>query len=851
MMSLVKFSIQYIKHYKKQSISIVLSIILSVALLTGIGSLVHSADKSRIEKIREDSGDYHYFYKVDKKQLNKIKKNKKSKEYTVDRLGVTKPKNQIDEPFIIEFLNADSSYLDMTGRKLLKGTLPSKDGEIVLDTYSLNNLNVNKEIGTEINLDGKIYKLCGILSSLSNPETAMEGFVNDYFQPKEKDSYIVYVKYDENKNIKKQNYKFMKKFNISKEKTYINWPLSVEFGVKPPKNIEKYNIFEFLKNLELNTNAIILLVGVFGAAAVYSIFHVSILQRISQYGVLEVLGANNKQLLFLLFLELFLLFIVGFPIGCFLGIGVASTIYEQFPHIFLSSDIVPGAFFISEKSIYLGFLFILLLLILIAVRVVHQLNKYSSIESMKNFKITNKKKRILESVKHSNMTKVLSHKYMTQKKGMFIGILFSLSLGGIIFLCSSYSIQLTKNNNELTMKADDGLNSDYQITMQTTDFDVGIPKDKISRLNNVEGISKVYPVRYLFGAMQIKEEQLFWKNFFKPLEKDYRIKTFFDGICTKQNEGGYLLKTNIYGYNNGMLEGLNSYIIDGEINTHDMVKNNKVIVRLPMDGTGMYDAVDINPGDTIKVKVPKTMKPTDEIVKFKEENKNDYTTKEFVVAATVKRVMANNIYFIGDYGMDIVMTNGQMKNNFDIENYNSVSIKKTEDSNIEELSENIKSVVSDVKRCIVTDYTIAIEKNNTYLNQKLLFIYGIVFVLLAISLFHIINTVSYLIFSRRHEFGILRAMGITDNKFLLMMIREGFLYGFYASIIMVIGSVIGQFMIYFMVKRVYLYINPILKINTPLYIGMIILNITISIVAVIIPVRQILKSDIISEINKN
>lgn len=54
-------------------------------------------------------------------------------------------------------------------------------------------------------------------------------------------------------------------------------------------------------------------------------------------------------------------------------------------------------------------------------------------------------------------------------------------------------------------------------------------------------------------------------------------------------------------------------------------------------------------------------------------------------------------------------------------------------------------------------------------------------------------------------------MGITDNKFLLMMIREGFLYGFYASIIMVIGSVIGQFMIYFMVKRVYLYINQFLK----------------------------------------
>ncbi len=50
------------------------------------------------------------------------------------------------------------------------------------------------------------------------PRNCSGGFVNDYFQPKEKDSYIVYVKYDENKNIKKQNYKFMKKFNISKKK---------------------------------------------------------------------------------------------------------------------------------------------------------------------------------------------------------------------------------------------------------------------------------------------------------------------------------------------------------------------------------------------------------------------------------------------------------------------------------------------------------------------------------------------------------------------------------------------------------------------------------------------------------
>ncbi|MCC0638609.1 MULTISPECIES: FtsX-like permease family protein [unclassified Clostridioides] len=851
MISLMKFAIQYIKHYKKQSISIILSIVLSVALLTGIGSLVNSANKSKIEKIRADNGDYHFYFKVDNKQLQKIKKNKKSNEYTVNRLGITNTKGSIDEPFIMNFLNVDSSYLDMTGRKLLKGKLPSKEGEIALDTYSLNNLNIKEKIGTEIKLDGKTYKLCGILSDILNPETALEGFVDSSTFSEENGNYMVYVKFDENKNIKKQSARFMREFSISKKSSYVNWNLSSEFGVKPPITFERYSVFQFLNSLKLNTNAIVLIIGIFSAAAIYSIFHVSILQRISQYGALEVLGANNKQLLLLLFLELFLLFIIGFPIGCILGIGVASTIHQQFPHIFLGSDIIPGSFFISEKSIYLGFLFLALLLILITVRVVYKLSKYSSIESMKNFEVISKQNREIKSIKFSNMTAVLSHKYMTQKKGMFIGILCSLALGGIIFLCSSYSIQLTRNNNELTMKADDGLNSDYQIAMQTTDFDIGIPKDKISRLNEVEGVSSIHPVRYFFGGIHIRDEQLLWKNFFKPLEKDYRIKNFFNGICTKQSDGGYLLKTNIYGYNANMLKGLNPYIIDGKIDNSDMVKNNKVIVRLPMDGTGIYGAVDIKPGDTIKVKVPKTMKPTDETIKFKEEDKNDYTVKEFVVAATVKRVMANNIYFIGDYGMDIVMTNEQMESNFNIINYNMASIKKTKESNSMEVAKEIKNVIHNIKRCIVTDYTIAIEKNNIYLNQKLLFIYGIVFVLLSISLFHIINTVSYLVFSRRHEFGILRAMGITDNKFLIMMMREGFLYGLYASIIMVIGSIIGQSMIYFIVKRVYLYINPVFNINMSLYVGMIILNITISIVAVIIPVKQILKSDIISEINRD
>lgn len=84
------------------------------------------------------------------------------------------------------------------------------------------------------------------------------------------------------------------------------------------------------------------------------------------------------------------------------------------------------------------------------------------------------------------------------------------------------------------------------------------------------------------------------------------------------------------------------------------------------------------------------------------------------------------------------------------------------------------------------DYTTAIDRQNRFLEQKMVFFYGIAVILLLISLFHIMNSISYLVISRRREFGILRAMGITDSGFMKMMVREGVRYGIYANLFMLL-----------------------------------------------------------------
>lgn len=66
----------------------------------------------------------------------------------------------------------------------------------------------------------------------------------------------------------------------------------------------------------------------------------------------------------------------------------------------------------------------------------------------------------------------------------------------------------------------------------------------------------------------------------------------------------------------------------------------------------------------------------------------------------------------------------------------------------------------------------------------MLFFYGVGLILLLISVPHIMNSISSMVLSRRHEFGILRAMGISDRGYMRMMLKEALRYGIYASLVM-------------------------------------------------------------------
>ena len=190
-----------------------------------------------------------------------------------------------------------------------------------------------------------------------------------------------------------------------------------------------------------------------------------------------------------------------------------------------------------------------------------------------------------------------------------------------------------------------------------------------------------------------------------------------------------------------------------------------------------------------------------------------------------------------------------MEEYFGVTGYHNMGITLKEGADGAAVSSEIRKLTQSVSKCMIKDYTQAIETENAFIEQKMLFFYGVAFVLLGISILHIINSMQYLVAARKHEFGILRAMGITDGGFRRMLFKEGIRYGIYANLLMLALYVLVQKILYYVMVHVYLYLHPKAWVPVIPVAGILALNIIICILAMEWAGRNILEEGIIEELN--
>lgn len=882
--------IRFMVKNKGQTISILLSMVLSVAMIVSVSCLMHSAHVNKTESDREQYGDYHYYLLGDDKLADSIRSQQRVEKYSFQNVQVMEIRDSVKvlDSANVVFTYADENCRDMIRREITKGQYPAGEREIAMDRYTLRSIGAEDTIGKEIAIGEERFILSGIIKEPADINAdVLEAFVSDAFPNRLKADFI-YLKFEEEGDFYNQVEGFVDAFAIDEDALESNGRLIEDVidgnlerlftTIKTTMADEESDFFTLLLKLRqefhMTSGLVTGILVLFAVFIIYSIFHISTSKRLREYGILQTIGAGRKSICIMLVVELFFLLLISYPVGTAAGLFADRLLFDKVSDLFSgtaslventhsgsSLNITPalestgsGKFYADKGAIVFCAVFMLLLLVLLSLRLSGKIYKKTILEMMKEESVYKRSGKIY-SMKKKFLPGVLTNRFMFCRPKNLLGIVLSLSIGGILMLSTNCIAVNSRLNYMMVMHSEEGLSSDVKVSVGKEEkFGSGITKEQLEKIRNLPELTAVSGFQYFLGEIPITRGQLHWKEFWPEIAKEPgwnqfpEIMSRFNGLVT-ENKNGYKIKTNLYGYEEEQLEILKDYVIDGEIDRTKMKEEKGVILRTLVDALNNMDGLEIKAGDTISVKTPKDVNADKALLRFDGEE-SEYQEQQFKVLAVVSKSLVNNTEYIGEQGLDIIMTGEQMEEYYQLEQYNMLMIDKKEKDDVKAVS-RIQQILSDMQNTAIVDNSLTIQAKNEEIRRAEVLLYSISVLLLVIALFNIMNTMFHLLDARRYSFAVLRAMGITEGDFYKMLVKEAVKYAVLTgAVIVIIYFGIVQRMIGSTLSHVYGYINQMQGVSA----GMEILvfgSITAMFLgSVLLAAKQILQLNIVEELKR-
>lgn len=124
MKMLLVIPMRFMRKNKGQTISILLGMVLSVAMIVAVSSLMHSAQMNKRESDRGRYGDYHYYFWSDDKLKKDILRQKKAGGFTFPKVQMAEFKEgqKTEENAKFLFLYANQACRKMMNREMIEGS---------------------------------------------------------------------------------------------------------------------------------------------------------------------------------------------------------------------------------------------------------------------------------------------------------------------------------------------------------------------------------------------------------------------------------------------------------------------------------------------------------------------------------------------------------------------------------------------------------------------------------------------------------------------------------------------------------------------------------------------------------
>ena len=776
-----RLTIEHLKHNKHRTVVTIIGIILSTALMVGIGLLFSTLRDNAIKSTIEYSGSHHVSFEMSYDKIGELEKQSSVKEFSyTSKVGYALANDEDMYESYYRIISADNNYLE--GINLFKGRLPKNENEIIVEKDASSNLKINDtvkmEVGKRVDLEGndlndttlkneykcdddgnncelvmyekltdlkeKEYKVVGIYTRTNYSNTP--GFLLITNNAKTS-NVTVYVEYKNPSKAYDNTDKLLDTLNLklSDKEIKYNDSLLSYYGVSKYSNIT---------DSMSSVMAIVLgLISIACIIVIYNSFAISVMERKKQFGLFSSIGTTKKQLRYTVFFEAMVVGTIGIVLGiisAYIGIGLLLLfINSLLPDIFGTNlALATYPIFIIIPIVFM--IITILVSAFIPATMASRVSPIMAIKQSDDIKIKGKKLKTPFYVKWFGIEGELAYKNMKRNKKKYRITIISLFISIVLFVVFSALMEYGFGGID---KYADISDYNYSITLSYDKENAKDAKDIVKKVLDTKTVEE-YSIINDFSLNAYVANKNIHSDKFKEFLKEYNLEPYGEPNVSFKvlDDESY----NKYKKELGLKE--DKYIVLNNYSTF-IYKNNerKQVEEIPFNKLEQLNIVYYSPEKEFKLdniyfadKMPFGIEHVDAIN---------------IVTIVVNEKLYNSI---AEVNLDEMGST-----------YFEMVMKVKDDSKIDELfdEKNDSNILSEKVRT----YTLNIEKAmqmtlNLVLVVKVLF-YGFISLVTLIGVTSVINTINTSMALRRREFAVLRSIGLTPRGFNRMLVFECLLFG--------------------------------------------------------------------------
>ncbi len=812
MKSYINITSKYLRVQKKRSVLTVIGIILSVALITGVGAIFFSMFDAQMRITIRDNGSYHAAVsnvpgdKVDTLRKNVGLEKAGVAEYLGYAAYAANEKNEYDPPYKYLSVRAmDNQAMALLPYLLEDGRMPAAEGEIALDYWTVKYFKGDVKLGSTITLDigtrsmpdgtplpsdeysdpseqftkaeTRQYTLVGLLKP-SYIDNRNFGRAVAYMDPEtlpKTGSYTAYLKVNSIRDIQGQIKRIISAAGI----TSGSGETKISYNDKILR-LYAQSLNEMLNDTVLVIfGVIILLVIIATIAVIYNAFNISVIERVSQFGLLRCVGATPRQIRSIVFREALILGAIGIPVGIVCGTiamaivfavisAVAPDMIEGGMQLVMSPYLVLASVLIGSFTIYLS-----------AFLPARKAGKISPMEAVRGTGAF-KKEKFRKTDRYRLVLKLLgaegwmAWKNLGRNRKRFYITVFSMVISIVLFIVFSSLVQFAFQSGAVN----DADLPTYSVSTRNFKQGLDLTEQEIAALRGMQGVDYVLRHSTAWGGEAVLPRSKLDDRAVDFINKEYGMELGNDvaklvnGSLLCYGDESLDIMMEKLGINkldkNAFLSGQGIILINGAAFYDN--DNNKTVLT---DMTNL--AVD----DTIDVAFPI---PNEE---GSESEQVETITRTVKVLAVVEEGLAGNARStsggIMAIGSEKLYTELITQTPFP----SQLVIMMQDGADHSQIKAYLDKYDGEYN---VYDFDEAAKSQKQVWVVLSIFLYGFVSVISLIGCLNIINTISTNIILRTRELSVMRAIGMAERNVRKMIAMESILHGAAAALI---GSVAG------------------------------------------------------------